>query len=188
MTDATLAEATLADLPLAAPVGPVIDADHANDRYTDAFVRDILRDCKTIAMVGASTNANRPSYFAMKYLQKKGYRVIPVNPRAAGEVLLGERVVADLDDLPCPVDMVDIFRNSEAAGKISDQALGMTPRPSVVWMQLGVTNPDAAERAESEGCKVIMNRCPKIEFARLSGELGWNGINSRVISSRKRCL
>jgi predicted CoA-binding protein len=172
---------------LAAPT-PNADVDHAADRYADAYIRDILRDCRTIAMVGASTNWNRPSYFAMKYLQHKGYRVIPVNPRSAGAELLGETVVEDLDDLPCPVDMVDIFRNSEAAGHVVDQALTIEPRPGVIWMQLGVVNHEAAERAEAAGCKVVMNRCPKIEFARLSGELGWNGINSRVITSKKRGL
>lgn len=164
------------------------DVDHAADRYADAFIRDILREVDTIAMVGASTNWNRPSYFAMKYLQQKGFRVIPVNPKAAGETLLGETVVAGLDALPGPVDMVDIFRNSDAAGAIVDQALTLDPRPKVIWLQLGVVNAEAAARAEAAGVRVVMNRCPKIEYARLSGELGWNGINSRVITSRKRAI
>lgn len=164
------------------------DVDHAADRYADAFIREILREVDTIAMVGASTNWNRPSYFAMKYLQQKGFRVIPVNPKAAGETLLGETVVAGLDALPGPVDMVDIFRNSDAAGAIVDQALTLDPRPKVIWLQLGVVNAEAAARAEAAGVRVVMNRCPKIEYARLSGELGWNGINSRVITSRKRAI
>lgn len=164
------------------------DVDHAADRYADAFIREILREVDTIAMVGASTNWNRPSYFAMKYLQQKGFRVTPVNPKAAGETLLGETVVAGLDALPGPVDMVDIFRNSDAAGAIVDQALTLDPRPKVIWLQLGVVNAEAAARAEAAGVRVVMNRCPKIEYARLSGELGWNGINSRVITSRKRAI
>lgn len=164
------------------------DVDHAGDRYADAYIRDILRDVRTIAMVGASTNWNRPSYFAMKYLQQKGFRVVPVNPRAAGETLLGETVAPDLAHLPCPVDMVDIFRNSEAAGPVTDEALALEPLPRVLWMQLGVYNADAAARAEDAGLRVVMNRCPKIEYARLSGELSWNGINSRVITARKRGL
>ncbi|MBP5856787.1 CoA-binding protein [Marivibrio halodurans] len=176
---------------LASASGPAItsdDVDHAADRYADAYIRDILRDTRVIAMVGASTNWNRPSYFAMKYLQQKGYRVIPVNPRAAGETLLGETVVGDLAGLEDPVDMVDIFRNSEAAGGIVDQALALDPRPKVIWMQLGVVNHEAAARAEAAGVRVVMNRCPKIEYARLSGELGWNGINSRVITAKKRAI
>ncbi|MEQ8604364.1 MAG: CoA-binding protein [Marivibrio sp.] len=170
----------------AASAGVDPDADHAADYYADAFLRDILREVKTIAVVGASTNENRPSFFAMKYLQKKGYRVIPVNPRAAGETLLGEPVLADLADLPGPVDMVDVFRNSDAAGAVVDQALTLSPPPKAVWLQLGVVNHDAAARAEAAGVRVVMNRCPKIEYARLSGELSWNGINSRVISAKKR--
>lgn len=164
------------------------DADHAADRYADAYIRDILRDVRTIALVGASANWNRPSYFAMKYLQQKGYRVIPVNPGAAGQTLLGETVVADLQSLPCPVDMVDVFRRSEAAGAIVDEALALDPKPTVIWLQLGVVDHAAAARAEAAGLRVVMNRCPKIEFARLSGELGWNGINTRVVTAKKRCL
>lgn len=157
-----------------------------HDNYPDAYIRRILDDVKTIAMVGASANWNRPSYFAMKYLQDKGYRVIPVNPREAGKEILGETVYADLDALPEPVDMVDIFRNSEAAGPLTDAAIKVGAK--VVWMQLTVRNDDAAARAEEAGLKVVMDRCPKIEYARLNGELGWNGFNSRVISSKRRKL
>lgn len=160
--------------------------DH--DSYDDALLRDILDRVRTIAMVGASPQWNRPSYFAMKYLQGKGYRVVPVNPRAAGQDILGEPVRAGLADLPEPADMVQVFRNSEAAGAVVDEALALPTPPSVIWMQLGVRNDAAAARAEAAGCTVVMNRCPKIEWARLNGELGWTGFRSGVISSKKRKL
>jgi predicted CoA-binding protein len=156
-------------------------ADH--DAYTDDYIRGILRRVRTIAMVGASPNWNRPSYFAMKYLQHKGYRVIPVNPVAAGQTILGEKVYANLKDIPDPVDMVDIFRNSEAAGPIADEAIAI--RAKVVWMQLGVRNDAARQRAEAAGLTVVMNRCPKIEYGRLHGELSWSGINSGIISAKR---
>ncbi|EDP64476.1 O-acetylhomoserine/O-acetylserine sulfhydrylase [alpha proteobacterium BAL199] len=157
-----------------------------HDAYSDDYIRDILRNVKTIAMVGASDNWNRPSYFAMKYLQQKGYRVFPVNPKvaAAGGEILGEKAYADLKDLPETADMVDVFRNSAAAGPVTDAAIEHGTK--VVWMQLGVRNDEAAERAEKAGIQVVMNRCPKIEFSRLFGELGWHGFNSRVISSKRR--
>lgn len=164
------------------PVAPAVDHDH----YSDAYLRSILRQVKTIAMVGASPNWNRPSYFAMKYLQEHGYRVIPVNPVAAGTEILGEKVYGDLTELPIKPDMVDIFRNSEAAGPIADQAISLGAK--VVWMQLGVRNDEAARRAEAAGLKVVMNRCPKIEHARLSGRLEWHGIAPGFISSKKRKL
>jgi predicted CoA-binding protein len=170
-------------VPAAAPV-PAPQTDH--DRYSDSYLRAILREVKTIAMVGASANWNRPSYFAMKYLQEHGYRVIPVNPAAAAGEILGEKVYADLNELPVKVDMVDIFRNSDAAGPIVDQAIGIGAK--VVWMQLGVRNDQAARRAEAAGLKVVMNRCPKIEHARLSGRLEWHGIAPGFVSSKKRKL
>ena len=152
--------------------------------YTDAFLRKILQTVKVIALVGASSNWNRPSYFVMKYLQSKGYRVIPVNPGLAGQELLGETVYADLSALPFPVDMVQVFRNSEAAGAIADQAVAIGAK--VLWMQLGVRNDPAAQRATAAGLDVVMDRCPKIEFGRLGGELGWYGVNSGIISSRPK--
>lgn len=155
-----------------------------HDSYADDYIRAVLRDTRVIAMVGASTNWVRPSYFAMKYLQAKGYRVIPVNPSAAGQEILGETVYASLKDIPVKVDMVDIFRNAEAAGAVTDEAIAIGA--PIVWMQLGVRNDAAAARAEAAGIRVVMNRCPKIEFGRLSGELSWGGINSGVISSRRR--
>jgi len=155
-----------------------------HDTYGDSYLSDILASVKTIALVGASTNWNRPSYFVMKYLQSKGFRVIPVNPGVAGEQLLGETVYASLEDIPDPVDMVDVFRNAEAAGPVTDSAIAINAR--IVWMQIGVRNDEAAARAEAAGLKVVMNRCPKIEYMRLHGEIGWNGINSNVITNRKR--
>jgi predicted CoA-binding protein len=162
--------------------------DH--DRNPDALIRDVLARVKTVAMVGASSNWNRPSYFVMKYLQTKGYRVIPVNPRDAGQEILGETVHGTLTDIPDRFDMVDIFRNSEAAGAIVDEAIALAPEKgiSVIWMQLTVRNDEAAARAEAAGLTVIMNRCPKIEYGRLHGELGWSGMNSGVISSKRRRL
>ncbi|OWJ66851.1 CoA-binding protein [Inquilinus limosus] len=155
-----------------------------HERYDDAYLRGILREVKTIAMVGASPNWNRPSYFAMTYLQGKGYRVIPVNPGVAGQTILKETVYASLAEVPVPVDMVDIFRNSEAAAGVVDAALALPVRPKVIWMQLGVRNDAAAAKAEAAGIRVVMNRCPKIEWARLNGELSWMGTSSRVISSK----
>ncbi|MBM3557094.1 MAG: CoA-binding protein [Alphaproteobacteria bacterium] len=155
-----------------------------HDAYADDYIRDILRNARVIAMVGASANWNRPSYFAMKYLQGKGYRVIPVNPKEAGGEILGEKVHAELKDLPERVDMVDVFRNSEAAGPIADDAIAIGA--PVLWMQLGVRNDQAAARAESAGIKVVMNRCPKIEYGRLFGELGWSGINTGLFTNKRR--
>ncbi len=152
--------------------------------YPDDLIRKILRETRTIAMVGSSANWNRPSYFAMKYLQRKGYRVIPVNPKEAGGEILGETVYAALKDIPEQIDMVDIFRNSEATGAVTDEAIEIGAK--AVWMQLEVRNDEAAARAEAAGLTVIMNRCPKIEFGRLSGEIGWMGIDTGVISSKRK--
>jgi predicted CoA-binding protein len=156
--------------------------DH--ESYNDDYIRTILRETKVIAMVGASSNWNRPSYFAMKYLQRKHFRVIPVNPRETGNEILREPVYGTLADVPEKIDMVDVFRNSEAAGAISDEAIAVGAK--VLWMQLSVRNDAAAARAEAAGLKVVMNRCPKIEFGRLSREIGWMGINTGVISSKRR--
>lgn len=152
--------------------------------YSDDYLRGILQSVRTIAMVGASPNWNRPSYFVMKYLLEKGYRVIPVNPKAAGGEILGQRVHASLRDIPEPVDMVDVFRRSEEAGPIAEEAVAIGAR--VLWMQLTVINNAAARIAEQAGLKVVMDRCPKIEYGRLCGELGWSGVNTGVISSQVR--
>ncbi len=157
-----------------------------HDDYDDKYIISVLNDAKTVAMVGASPNWNRPSFFAMKYMQQKGFRVIPVNPGVAGQEILGETVMASLDEIDEPIDMVDIFRNSEAAGPITDDAIKAGAK--IIWMQLGVQNDDAAKRAEGAGLRVVMNRCPKIEYARLYGELRWHGINSHVITSKRRRL
>ncbi len=155
--------------------------------YPDSQIARILRSVKTIAMVGASPNEARPSYFAMKYLLDKGFKIIPVNPGQAGKDILGQKVYAGVNDLPPPVDMVDIFRNSDAAGPITDEVIANKDRLGVriLWMQLGVINEAAAKRAEAAGLTVIMNRCPKIEYGRLSGEIGWYGVNRRTIDNRK---
>ncbi len=156
--------------------------------YSDEALRSVLAEARTIAMVGASPNWNRPSFFAMKYLQEKGYRVIPVNPRAAGQEILGEACYATLAEVPIPVDLVDIFRASDAAGAIVDEAIALKDEKGIrtIWMQLGVRDDGAAARAEAAGLEVVMDRCPKIEFGRLHSELSWGGFNSRIISSKRR--
>ncbi|WP_375465879.1 CoA-binding protein [uncultured Methylobacterium sp.] len=157
-------------------------------RYPDAHIRAILRATRTIALVGASANPARPSWIVLKYLLDRGYAVTPVNPGLAGQTLLGRTVAASLGALAEPVDMVEIFRNSAAAGPLVDAALALDPLPRTIWMQLGVRDDAAAARAEARGVTVIMNRCPKIEYGRLSGEIGWTGVNSRIISARKPVL
>jgi predicted CoA-binding protein len=156
------------------------------DSYPDDFIRAILAGAKRVALVGASANPARPSYIVLKYLAERGYAMLPINPGLAGSTVLGLPVYARLADAPGPIDMVDIFRNSEAAGAVVDEALALDPRPRVVWMQLGVRNEAAAARAQAAGVQVVMNRCPKIEYGRLSGEIAWSGVNSRVISARRR--
>ena len=156
--------------------------------YEDDYIRGILREVRTIAMAGASANWVRPSSFAMKYLQGKGYKVIPLNPGQAGNQILGETCYASIADIPGPVDMVDIFRNSKAAGDVIDEALPIVEEKQIkiIWMQLGIRNDTAAKRAEAAGLNVIMDRCPKIEYGRLFGELSWSGINSGIITSKRR--
>jgi predicted CoA-binding protein len=156
-----------------------------HDAYDDAYISAILDEVKTVAIVGASANEVRPSFFVTKYLIDKGYTVFPINPGHAGKDILGRTAYARLADVPVPIDMVDIFRASDAVPAIVDEVLALDPLPKVVWMQLTVRHDEAAARAEAAGIKVVMNRCPKIEYARLAREIGWNGVNSRVISSRK---
>jgi predicted CoA-binding protein len=155
-------------------------------RYTDEELADILRRARTVAMVGASTNPIRPSSFVFKYLTRKGYHVIPVNPVAVGQEILGVPVVADLRDIAEPIDVVDVFRRADAVPGIVDTSIGVGAK--VVWLQLGVRHPEAAARGEAAGLTVIQDRCMKIEFGRLSGELAWNGIEGDIISSRRRRL
>jgi len=156
-----------------------------HDSYPDSYIRGILNTVKSIAMVGASEKENRPSYFAFKYLLERGYNMIPINPGHAGEDLLGRRIYARLADVTGPTDMVDIFRASRYALPIVEEALALKPRPQVIWMQLGIRNDEAATLAEANGLKVVMNRCPKIEYGRLSSEIAWMGVNTRTITSKR---
>ena len=160
--------------------------EHGN--YPDTYIRGILNTVATIAMVGVSANTSRPSYFAFKYLLERGYRMIPVNPGQVGGEILGRPVYAKLADIPEPVDMVDIFRASQFATAVVEEAVALTPRPQVIWMQLGIRNDAAAQLAEAAGLKVVMDRCPKIEYGRLSSEIGWMGVNTRVLTSKRAKL
>jgi predicted CoA-binding protein len=159
-----------------------------HDSYDDGYIRGILNTVKTIAMVGVSANTSRPSYFAFKYLLERGYHMVPVNPGLAGQELLGQKVYGRLTDIPEPVDMVDIFRASQYALGVVQEALTLKPRPQVIWMQLGIRNDEAAALAEANGLKVVMNRCPKIEYGRLSSEIAWMGVNTRTLTAKKAQL
>lgn len=159
-----------------------------HDSYADDAILSLLRSVRTVAIVGATDNPARPSYIVVKYLLERGYDVVPVNPRLVGQDVLGVKAFARLEDVGRPVDMVEIFRNSAEAGGVVDEALALDPLPRVIWMQLSVRDDAAAARAEAKGVQVIMNRCPKIEYGRLSGEIGWQGINSRVLSSKRATL
>ena len=154
--------------------------------YTDAHLSKILKRTKVVAVVGVSTNPTRPSYFVARYLNLKGFRVIPVNPGHAGKELFGEEIIADLASIPkdAKVDFLDVFRRSEHVPPIVDLALEHLPDLKTVWMQIGVENTDAAAKAAEAGCDVIQNRCPKIEYQRLFGELRMGGFNTGIISSK----
>ena len=156
-----------------------------HDAYADDYIREILNGVKSIAMVGASPVNVRPSYFAFKYLVQRGYDMIPINPGHVGKSLLGRPFVVSLADIGHPVDMIDIFRNSSQIMPVVEAALKLVPLPKVIWMQLGGRDDAAAEKAEAAGLKVVMNRCPKIEYARLSSEISWMGVNSRTISAKR---
>ncbi len=156
-----------------------------HDGYSDSYIRGILNTVKTIAMVGISPKDNRPSYFAFKYLLERGYHMVPVNPGQAGKEILGQKVYAKLSEIPEPVDMVDIFRASQFVMPVVEEALALKPKPQAIWMQLSVRNDEAANVAEAAGIKVVMDRCPKIEYGRLSSEISWMGINSRTLSSKR---
>ena len=156
-----------------------------HDSYDNAYIAGILNSVKTIAIVGASANDVRPSFFVTKYLIDKGYDVYPINPGHAGREILGRMTYAKLSDVPVAIDMVDVFRASNAVPPIVEEALALDPLPKAIWMQLTVRHDEAAAKAEAKGIKVVMNRCPKIEYGRLSGEIGWNGVNSGTISSKK---
>jgi predicted CoA-binding protein len=152
--------------------------------YRDDDLLAIYRSVRTVAMVGASPDWNRPSYFVMKYLLRKGYHVIPVNPKAAGGEILDQRVYASLAEIPEPIDVVDVFRRADAVPAIVDEAIRLHAK--VVWLQLTIRNDEAAATAEAAGLQVVQDRCMKIEYGRLSGELAWSGVNSGIISSRRR--
>ena len=156
-----------------------------HDAYDDNYIRGILNTVKSIAMVGASPVNVRPSYFAFKYLAQRGYDMIPVNPGHVGKELLGKPFVGSLADIGRPVDMIDIFRNSSHIMPVVEEALRLATPPKVIWMQLGARDDAAAARAEAAGIKVVMNRCPKIEYGRLSSEIAWMGVNSRTLSSKR---
>lgn len=156
-----------------------------HDSYEDAFIRDLLDKVKTVAVVGASQGDDKPSMFVVKYLSERGYRVFPINPGRAGQLIAGVKAYARLADVPEPIDMVDVFRRADAVPAVLDEALALSPRPKIFWMQLGVRNDEAAARAEAAGLTVVMNRCPKIEYGRLSREIGWVGVNTRTLSSKK---
>ncbi|WP_315780275.1 MULTISPECIES: CoA-binding protein [unclassified Bradyrhizobium] len=156
-----------------------------HDTYPDDYIRGILNGVKVIAMVGASPSEIRPSFFAFKYLVQRGYDMIPVNPGHVGKSLMGRPFVASLADIGRPIDMVDIFRSSQHIMPVVDEALRLSPLPKVIWMQLGARDDAAAEKAEAAGLKVVMNRCPKIEYGRLSSEISWMGVNSRTISAKR---
>lgn len=163
--------------------GAILQMNH--DAYDDNYIRGILNGVKTIAMVGASPVNVRPSYFVFKYLAERGYDMIPVNPGQVGKMLVGRPFVGRLADIDRPVDMVDIFRGAAHVMPVVDEALNLAPRPKVIWMQLGIRNDEAAAKAEAHGIKVVMNRCPKIEYGRLSSEIQWMGVNSRTLSARR---
>ncbi len=154
--------------------------------YSDESLKKILKRTKVVACVGVSINPTRPSYFVARYLNLKGFRVIPVNPGHAGKILFGQEIISDLTAIPkdAKVDMLDIFRRSDHVSPIVDMALEHLPDLKTVWMQIGVENAEAAARAEAAGCDVIQNRCPKIEYQRLFGELRMGGFNTGVISSK----
>ena len=156
-----------------------------HDAYDDSYIRGILTSVKSIAMVGASPVNVRPSYFAFKYLVERGYDMIPINPGQVGKGLVGKPFVGSLKDIRRPIDMVDVFRNSDRAMAVVEEALALPVLPKVIWMQLGVRHDAAAAKAEAAGLKVVMNRCPKIEYARLTSEIQWLGVNSRTLSSKR---
>ena len=159
-------------------------------QYSDDYIKSILRSTNVIAMVGASGNEMRPSYFAMKYLLDKGFVVHPINPTMSGKTILGRAVYGALKDVPAPVDMVDIFRSPDAAPGVVQEALAEKDRLGLktVWMQLGIVSEEAAQMARDAGLNVVMDRCPKIEYGRLSGEISWLGVNRRTIDNRKPLL
>lgn len=152
--------------------------------YSDDLLKSVLKRTRRVAVVGVSMNPVRPSYYVARYLGLKGYTVLPVNPGHAGKRLFGQEVVASLSDIQGEVDMVDIFRRSDAVPPIVDEALEAFPKLQTIWMQIGVVHEEAAAKARARGVEVIMDRCPKIEYQRLFGELRMGGFATGVISSK----
>jgi predicted CoA-binding protein len=156
-----------------------------HDRYDDDYIRAILNSVKNVAIVGASPAEHRPSHFVVKYLAERGYNVFPINPGQGGKEIAGIPAYARLADVPEPLDMVDVFRSPEFVPGILDEVLALPYRPKVFWTQLGVRHDEAAAHAEAAGMTVVMNRCPKIEYGRLSREINWAGVNTRTLSARR---
>lgn len=159
-----------------------------HDTYPEGYIKSILHEVKTIAIVGASMNNARPSYFVTKYMIDKGYEVYPINPGQAGKEIAGRTIFAKLMDVPVPIDMVDVFRAADSVPQFVTETLELRPLPKVLWLQLGVRDDEQAARAEAAGIKVVMNRCPKIEYGRLSGEIAWTGFNTGIISAKRPML
>ncbi|MEM7693662.1 MAG: CoA-binding protein [Pseudomonadota bacterium] len=156
-----------------------------HDAYDDDLIGRVLRETRTVAMIGASANNVRPSYFVLKYLIAKGFVVYPINPGRAGGEIAGRPCYASIADVPEPIDLVDVFRAADAVPGVVEEVLALAPPPKVLWLQLGIRNDEAVAPAEAKGITVIQNRCPKIEYGRLSGEIAWAGVNSRRISARR---
>lgn len=159
-----------------------------HDSYSDDYIRSILSSVKSVAVVGASTNPARASNIVLKYLLAKQYRAHPVNPVYAGQEILGRVTYSSLAEVPEPVEMVDVFRRHDAVPGLLEEALALDPKPKVIWMQLGVRHDEAAAEAEAAGVKVVMNRCAKIEYGRLCGEISWFGVNTRLVTTQKPTL
>jgi predicted CoA-binding protein len=156
-----------------------------HDKYDDSYIHGILNAVKSVAIVGASPKDNRPSHFVVKYLNERGYKVFPINPGQGGGEIANIKAYASLADVPEPIDMIDVFRSSDAVPGVLDEALQLSSLPKVFWMQLGVRHDESAARAEAAGMKVVMDRCPKIEYGRISGEINWAGVNTRKLSSKR---
>ena len=154
--------------------------------YEDNYIRNILENTKTIAMIGLSSSWQRPSYFVAKYLLDRGYKIFPVNPREAGKKILEQKVYSNLSEIKEKIDMVDIFRKTSDVGYIINDVLKI--KPSTIWLQIGIINLYAEKLAKNNKINIVMDRCPKIEYGRLSGELGWAGINSGVFYNKRRVI
>ena len=154
--------------------------------YEDHYIKSILDNTKTIAMIGLSSSWQRPSYFVAKYLLDRGFKIFPVNPREAGKTILSQKVYSSVSEIKEKIDMVDIFRKSNDVELLIDDVINI--KPSTIWLQIGVINFKAEKLAKKNKINIVMNKCPKIEYGRLSGELGWAGINSGVFLNKRRVI